>query len=130
MPSSSPPSSSSSTSSHQSSLYQYYTPIASNEPTPSRVLQPSTTHNRPFPNNRSRITVKRPLHQKDTSHPITKKLKISSVQQDLAPPITPPLRRHVLDTVPRSLLMRGLNGHRASLSQRHPPPLLKLISDK
>lgn len=113
------PSSSPLTSSQQSSLYQYYTPIASNESSPTtRVLQPSTQQN--IPHHRSRITIKRPLHPKDTATPASpvKKLKSSVVIEAPLPPIeNAPVRRHARETFPRSLLHRGLNGQRGELSQ-------------
>jgi hypothetical protein len=106
-------------SSQQSSLYQYYTPIASNESsTTTRALQPSTQQN--IPHHRSRITIKRPLHPKDTASPVSpaKKLKSSvSVEAPLEPIENVPLRRHARETFPRSLLHRGLNGQRGELSQ-------------
>lgn len=112
MPSSSPLSS-------QTSLYQFYTPIASNDsPSPtSRVLQPSTQQNVPP---RSRITVKRGLQLKDSSTSPAKKLKPSNSTQLPLPQIIP-VRRHDPDTVPRSLIKRDLSGRRAGLTQCNTP---------
>jgi hypothetical protein len=119
MPSSSPLSSS-----QQSSLYQYYTPIPTDEsssPSSSRVLQPSTQHNITLPR-RSRIAIKRPLHQKDTSNsvPLPKRSKSSKLKETLqsSVPEAVPLRRRQPETLPWNLVNRGLAGQRASLSQR------------
>src|SRR5271169_248135 len=115
MPSSSAPSSSPS-SSQQSSLYQYYTPIGSNDSSPPRALQSSTTHN--SRSNRSRITIKRPLHSKPSTPSPAKKLKLSNTLQITSPlPENVPIRRYASQTLPRSLLNRGLQGRRGTLSQ-------------
>lgn len=108
MPSSSLPTS-------QSSLYQFYTPIATNDsPSPtSRVLQPSTQQNVP---SRSRINVKRGL-QFNSSGPLpAKKQKQSSIETPL--PQILPVRRHERDTLPRALANRDLSGRRGGLSPR------------
>jgi hypothetical protein len=108
MPSSSPPTS-------QSSLYQFYTPIASNDsPSPtSRVLQPSTQQNIPP---RSRINVKRGLQLNSSGPSPAKKQKPSSVESPLLRIL--PVRRHERETLPRGLAKRDLSGRRGELSQR------------
>jgi len=122
-----PPSSPSS--SQQSSLYQYYTPIASNDsssPSTSRVLQPSTHQN--IPARRSRIAIKRPLRPSIPISPSPKKAK-----QDITPQIESPApqsvspRRHERETLPRSLIMRGLQGHRGGLAERTLCPRIRLL---
>lgn len=136
MPSSSPPSSSAASSSHQSSLYQYYTPIPLNDSlssTPPRVpLQPSTQHNIPRRNDRSRITIKRPLHIKDTApslSPVTKKAKTFAAQRELVLPQIVSPRRVVKDTIPRGLVIRGLQGQRGSLSQCSRSPFKTVVDE-
>src|SRR5271155_4408255 len=74
--------SSSPSSSQQSSLYQYYTPIASNDSSSqstSRALQPSTHQN--IPPRRSRIAIKRPLHPSTSISPSPKKQKAETIQR-------------------------------------------------
>ena len=112
--------SSSPSSSQQSSLYKYYTPIASTEvssPSPSRVLQASTRQN--IPARRSRLAIKRPLHPSTSISPAPKKAKPENTQSTISVvPPTPSPPRHGRETLTRSLLMRGLKGQREELTHR------------
>jgi hypothetical protein len=112
--------SSSPSSSQQSSLYQYYPPIASNDSSSqstSRVLQPSTHQN--IAARRSRIAVKRPLHPSTSISPPPKKPKSDTIQQRVSSvPQNISRRRHERETLPRSLITRGLQGQRGRLAQR------------
>jgi hypothetical protein len=115
--------SSSPSSSQQSSLYQYYTPIASNDSSSqstSRALHPSTHQN--IPPRRARIAIKRPLHPSTSIFPSPKKSKTETIQR-IVPPVSQDLcpRRHERETLPRSLIMRGLQGQREGLAQRTLP---------
>jgi hypothetical protein len=120
MPSSSP------SSSQQSSLYQFYPRISSNEAnliTPSHVLQPSTLNNLNIPRD-SRMSIKRPLQMKDLELSITslaKKRKQSPFEREtigLVLDEIPPFRRQIPQTFSRSLLARSLQGQQGNLSKR------------
>lgn len=114
------PSSSPSSSSQQSSLYQYYTPIASadvSSPSPSRVLQPSSRQN--IAARRSRNASKRSLHPTKSIPPSPKKAKPQTAQNAVCvTPQTIPPPRHGRMTLPRGLLIRGQQGQRGGLTHR------------